>query len=143
MNGKNLVAESRDLKGKNNNNRLRADGYIPAVVYSHGESEAIKIKEQAVVVRQKDIIMQEDESYSIGTLLDCFVYDIITGEKIGKMKDVYLLPGNDVWIVDTPCGELPIPFIEDVVKNIDLEKARIEIVMIDGLKELISRDKDD
>ena len=46
MNGKNLTAEPRDLKGKNNNNRLRADGYIPAVVYSHGESEAIKIKEK-------------------------------------------------------------------------------------------------
>jgi large subunit ribosomal protein L25 len=46
MNEKNLTAEPRDLKGKNNNNRLRADGYIPAVVYSHGESEAIKIKEK-------------------------------------------------------------------------------------------------
>ena len=46
MNGKNLTAEPRELTGKNNNNRLRADGYIPAVVYSHGESEAIKIKEK-------------------------------------------------------------------------------------------------
>jgi large subunit ribosomal protein L25 len=46
MNGKNLTAEPRELKGKNNNNRLRVDGYIPAVIYSHGESEAIKIKEK-------------------------------------------------------------------------------------------------
>ena len=46
MNGKILTAEPRDLKGKNNNNRLRADGFIPAVMYSHGQSEAIKIKEK-------------------------------------------------------------------------------------------------
>lgn len=44
MNGKRLAAEPRELVGKNNNNRLRAEGFIPAVVYSHGKSEAIKIK---------------------------------------------------------------------------------------------------
>lgn len=46
MNGKNLIAEPRELTGKNNNNRLRADGFIPAVLYSHGKSEAIKVKEK-------------------------------------------------------------------------------------------------
>lgn len=44
MNGKHLAAEPRELIGKNNNNRLRADGFIPAIVYSHGKSESIKIK---------------------------------------------------------------------------------------------------
>lgn len=46
MNGKHLIAESRETIGKNNNNRLRADGFIPAVLYSHGQSESIKIKEK-------------------------------------------------------------------------------------------------
>jgi len=46
MNGKHLIAEPRELTGKNNNNRLRADGYIPAVLYSHGRSEAVKVKEK-------------------------------------------------------------------------------------------------
>jgi len=44
MNGKQLIAEPRELTGKNNNNRLRADGYIPAVLYSHGNSEPVKVK---------------------------------------------------------------------------------------------------
>jgi len=46
MNGKQLIAEPRELTGKNNNNRLRADGYIPAVLYSHGQSEPVKVKEK-------------------------------------------------------------------------------------------------
>lgn len=46
MNGKQLNAEPRELTGKNNNNRLRSDGFIPAVLYSHGQSEAIKVKEK-------------------------------------------------------------------------------------------------
>jgi len=46
MSVKSLTAVSRDKTGKNNCNRLRAEGFIPAVVYSHGKSEAIKIQEK-------------------------------------------------------------------------------------------------
>lgn len=46
MNGKLLNAELRTVKGKNSCNRLRVEGYIPAVVYSHGKSEVIKVKEK-------------------------------------------------------------------------------------------------
>lgn len=46
MSTKVLNAEPRTLTGKNNCNRLRSEGFIPAVVYSHGKSEAIKIQEK-------------------------------------------------------------------------------------------------
>ena len=46
MSAKTLIAESRDERGKNANRRLRAEGFIPAVLYSHGESEALKIQEK-------------------------------------------------------------------------------------------------
>ena len=46
MSTKVLKAEPRDITGKNNCNRLREKGFIPAVVYSHGKSEAIKIQEK-------------------------------------------------------------------------------------------------
>ncbi|NLV69058.1 MAG: 50S ribosomal protein L25 [Spirochaetes bacterium] len=46
MQGKELNAEKRDLKGKNNCRRIRNEGFIPAVLYSHGESESIKISEK-------------------------------------------------------------------------------------------------
>ena len=46
MSVKALTAVSREKTGKNNNNRLRVEGFIPAVVYSHGKAEAIKIQEK-------------------------------------------------------------------------------------------------
>ena len=46
MSAKTLTAVARDKSGKNNCNRLRMEGFIPAVVYSHGKSEAIKIQEK-------------------------------------------------------------------------------------------------
>ena len=109
----------------------------------HTKEEAVKLKEQAVFIFEKDIITEDDESYSVGTLLDCFVYDISNGRKIGKIKDVYILPGNDVWIVDTDEGELPVPFIEDVVKTVDIDNARVEIEMIEGLQDLTAKENDE
>lgn len=46
MNAKTLTAIARDNTGKNNCNRLRDEGFIPAIVYSHGKSEVIKIQEK-------------------------------------------------------------------------------------------------
>jgi large subunit ribosomal protein L25 len=46
MEGKVLVAKSRETKGKNSNKRLRRDGIIPAIMYSHGAAESIQVLEK-------------------------------------------------------------------------------------------------
>jgi len=46
MEGKVLVAQPRETKGKNSNKRLRRDGIIPAIMYSHGAAESIQINEK-------------------------------------------------------------------------------------------------
>jgi large subunit ribosomal protein L25 len=43
MNERQLNAEIRNEFGKNATNRVRAGGYIPAILYSHGTSEALKV----------------------------------------------------------------------------------------------------
>jgi large subunit ribosomal protein L25 len=44
MSKNSINAEMRPERGKNATYRLRREGFIPAVIYSHGVSEAIKIK---------------------------------------------------------------------------------------------------
>lgn len=46
MQEKSLNVELRTEKGKNANRRLRVAGYIPAVLYSHGECESIKVEKK-------------------------------------------------------------------------------------------------
>ncbi len=48
MEAKTLQAELRSDFGKNETNRLRAAGYVPAVVYSHGETHTVKISDKAL-----------------------------------------------------------------------------------------------
>jgi len=59
-----------------------------------------------------------------------------------RIKDVLNLPANDVWLVETEKGELPLPYIKDVVKRVDIENKRIEINLIDGLTDLIKNEKE-
>jgi large subunit ribosomal protein L25 len=44
MEGKSLNAEVRSDFRKNACNRMRESGYIPSILYSHGKSEALKVK---------------------------------------------------------------------------------------------------
>lgn len=41
-----LPVETRTQTGKNANHKLRAQGYIPAVLYSHGESQNIMVQKK-------------------------------------------------------------------------------------------------
>lgn len=84
-------------------------------------------------------ILYDEESYFIDELLRCLVFNHKTGEKIGIIADVLLLPANDVWIVKTDEGELPVPVIKDVIKKVDVKNRRVEIELIDGLLELIDK----
>jgi large subunit ribosomal protein L25 len=41
-----LPVETRTQTGKNANHKVRAQGYIPAVLYSHGESQSIMVQKK-------------------------------------------------------------------------------------------------
>ena len=56
---------------------------------------------------------------------------------IGKIIEIWELPANDVWLVETEKGNLPLPVIDEVIKEIDIENKVIKIVLIDGLEQLI------
>ncbi|MBI5325345.1 MAG: 16S rRNA processing protein RimM [Ignavibacteriae bacterium] len=103
---------------------------------------ALELKDKAVFTDEKNIMTDGSESYYIENLIGCEIIDIENNNKIGIITDVLTLPANDVWLVDTGKGELPVPFIEDVVKKVDIKNKKILIKLIDGLMDLISNEKE-
>ena len=58
------------------------------------------------------------------------------GETIGTVKEILTPGANDVWVVKRNNGkEVLIPYIEDVVKNVDVDKKTITIRPMEGLLE--------
>jgi len=116
--------------------------------------EKIRIKENAVILKLKDIENIEEAKTIVGSFLEVerknavklpkdtyFIFEIIGLEVytennifLGKVENVISTGSNDVYIVkDKNKKELFIPAIREVVKNINLEKKRITIKMVDGL----------
>ena len=116
--------------------------------------EKIRIKENTVILKLKDIENIQEAKIIVGSFLEVerenavklpkdtyFLFEIIGLEVydennifLGKVENVISTGSNDVYIVkDKNKKELSIPAIREVVKNIDLEKKRITIKMVDGL----------
>jgi 16S rRNA processing protein RimM len=55
------------------------------------------------------------------------------GEELGEITEIITTGSNEVFVVRGPRGELLIPAIEDVVREVDVEGGRMVIEPIPGL----------
>ncbi|ALZ87540.1 ribosome maturation factor RimM [Aerococcus urinaeequi] len=82
-----------------------------------------------------------------------FYYDDIIGLEVyttdeiylGKVGEITSLPSNDVWAIQRPNKgkDILIPYIEDIVLEIDLSGNRVVIEPMDGLIEDVDAEKGD
>ena len=82
-----------------------------------------------------------------------FYYDDIIGVEVyttdeiylGKVREITSLPSNDVWAIQRPNKgkDILIPYIEDIVLEIDLDDNRVVIDPMDGLIDDVYAEKGD
>lgn len=71
-----------------------------------------------------------------------FIHDVLgaevwtpTGDKLGIVAEIMTGPANDVWVVRGSKGEILLPAIRDVVREVNLNTRRITVVLPPGLVE--------
>jgi 16S rRNA processing protein RimM len=96
-----------------------------------------QFKEMGVFIAPELLIFDNDEGEFISDLIGCQVIDVDLDRSVGILTEILKMPANDVWIVDTGAGELPLPAIKDVIREIDIDNGKIYIKMIEGLSDLI------
>ncbi len=75
----------------------------------------------------------EEGTYYYYQIIGCQVYTT-NGEKLGIVKEIMAPGANDVWVVKCQDGkEVLIPYIEDVVKTVDVNENKIIIEPMEGL----------
>ena len=95
--------------------------------------EANKLRNYYVEIDRKDAIPLEEGEYFIADLLGLDVY-IDTGEKLGVLEDIYNTGSSDIYVVKNELGkQFLLPYIDEVIKKIDLENGRITVHLIEGL----------
>ena len=112
--------------------------------------QAYGLKDKAVFAGEEDLEYLNDDLFFTEELIgdeeaddDTFggflVIEEDSGRELGRIIEVMVLPANDVWIVNTSEGELPLPVIDEVIREIDEDKRKIYVRLIPGLMDLIQR----
>lgn len=108
--------------------------------YINLKLEGIDDIEGASVLRDKILMIEESERvkldegrYYFFELIGCKMYD---GDKyVGEVEEIVNYGSGDLFSIKTGEKEILIPFNENFVKNIDTEKKRIDVRLIEGFLE--------
>lgn len=94
----------------------------------------VEVFKEGILKVQEDQLQDLDEGeYYYHEIIGCKVVTV-QGDELGTVKEILSPGANDVWVVKGEKGkEHLIPYIEDVVKEIDIEKGLIIIEPIEGL----------
>jgi len=78
--------------------------------------------------------LEEDEFY-FHEIIGCLVFTT-RGEEVGKVREILTPGANDVWVVKGKSGkDILIPYIEQVVKKVDVKE---QIILIEPMEGLLS-----
>lgn len=92
-----------------------------------------KYRDGILKVSEDHLEELDEHEYYYHEIVGCTVYSL-DGEEIGKVSEIISTGANDVWGVKPKTGKTHfIPYIEDVVKEIDVENKKIMIDPLEGL----------
>jgi len=92
-----------------------------AQVENDDADELAATKGAVVIVRRSERFPLPQNEYYIDDLVGLLVRDH-TGRAIGRLREVWHTPANDIYqVVDEQGREVLLPAIEDVIVNIDIE----------------------
>jgi 16S rRNA processing protein RimM len=67
------------------------------------------------------------DEYHVLQLIGCMTY-LESGEEFGEVSDVINLPGQDLLAIKTEDGESLIPFVHQLVPEVDVKNKRIVVI---------------
>ena len=90
------------------------------------------LRSKWLLIPEEEAIPLEDGEYYLHQIIGVDVYSE-DGAHLGQVADLLETKANNVFIIEGPLGELLLPDIDDVVKEVDLEQGRMVVHLLDGL----------
>ncbi len=108
-------------------------GNILAVFEGISDLNAAAALIGTVVYLDRDDIELPDGAYFISDLIGTKVYNAVSGEYYGAIKQVLQNGAKDVYIVENNGKELLFPAIPEIIKSFDKENKKMDIIPLEGL----------
>lgn len=99
------------------------------------KKDTVEIRNAYIKVRRDLVGMAEDE-YLVSDLIGLEVYDIKDNEYLGKVIEIFETTAHDVYVVESDKYEIMIPDVDVFIKKIKFDDQKIEVDLIEGMKEL-------
>ncbi|MDN6899499.1 ribosome maturation factor RimM [Oenococcus sicerae] len=94
-----------------------------------------KYKGQDIFIEDDQQLELAEGEYLVSQIIGLQVIDE-QGNTIGQVTDSFHTGANDVWTIKKVTGkEILIPYIDEVVKKVDLKQAVITVSLLEGLDE--------
>ena len=104
-----------------------------ANVMNEAFREAEKFKNLQLKVDSENISELEENEFYFHEIIGCRVFDE-NNMLLGEVVEILTPGANDVWVIKGENGkEILIPYIADVVKNVDVQNKKIDIEIMEGL----------
>lgn len=99
-------------------------------------NEVEKYKGWLLKVEEQYLSDLDDDEFYYHEIVGCAVFTE-EGEELGQISEILSPGANDVWVVKRPNGKpLLLPYIDDVVLEVDVEQKKVVVRLMEGLLDL-------
>ncbi|WP_318504736.1 ribosome maturation factor RimM [Bacillus sp. T3] len=97
-------------------------------------NEVEKLKNAIIKVPENQLGELDEGEFYFHEIVGCLVFTV-HGEEIGKVTEILTPGANDVWVIKPKNGgrDILIPYIEQIVKKVDVKEKIILIQPMEGL----------
>ncbi|AIX07374.1 MULTISPECIES: ribosome maturation factor RimM [Bacillus] len=116
-----------------NTHRLHKQFHLLQFKERQNLNEVEELKNAIIKVPEEELGELNEGEFYFHEIIGCEVFTE-EGELIGKVKEILTPGANDVWVIGRKGKkDALIPYIESVVKHIDVKEKKIEIELMEGL----------
>ncbi|MBL3647199.1 ribosome maturation factor RimM [Bacillus vallismortis] len=116
-----------------NTHRLHKQFHLLQFKERQSMNEVEELKNAIIKVPEEDLGELNAGEFYFHEIIGCEVFTE-DGQLIGKVKEILTPGANDVWVIGRKGKkDALIPYIESVVKHIDVSEKKIEVELMEGL----------
>lgn len=115
--------------------RLQKNMYVIRFKGFGNINDVEKYKGWVLKVSKEDTVKLEEDEYYFHEIIGC---EVVTdeGQSLGVITEILTPGANDVWVVKPAKGkDILIPYIHDVVLDINVDEKKITVHVMEGLLE--------
>ncbi|EKN63861.1 16S rRNA processing protein RimM [Schinkia azotoformans MEV2011] len=127
------VAPNDLIEVKVSSHRLHKNFHLLTFAGFNNINDVEKYKGKMLKISEDQLNDLDEGEFYYHEIIDCEVFTD-DGEKLGTIKEILSPGANDVWVVKRPGDkDLLLPYIEDVVKEVDVENKKVIVHLMEGL----------